>query len=358
MKNIILAVVLLCNMQAYSQEPMAECGTITPRQKIRVNAAIQRNIQATLPFTIKMMVHVFRGDDGNNAAAPLNRVQEKLEELYAYFRPHQICFIVANVMYHNNSNLLNFNTGSFPQALDLRQYIVEGYLNVFIHRSVRESDGNVLGGSAFGIPAAGCSINGGMVIDVNYPTGTLTHEVGHCLGLYHTFESVWGAESVARSGDCKDCEDDGDLLCDTPADPQSDDYDITNFIMNCIYNDNKRDDCNMQYTPDVQNHMSYSPGACRNRFSPGQASRMRNLILQESVLTELMAEETIFTSLNTSSGYTYILSRDWIRVDPATLIDHTARAYFKSKEVTLKAGVHLKPGSSGFSHVQLNRNCQ
>lgn len=64
---------------------------------------------------------------------------------------------------------------------------------------------------------------------------TTAHEMGHCLGLYHTFQG--GDENVARSGNCANCTTTGDGLCDTEADPHSDSYDTGNVIdtITCNY---------------------------------------------------------------------------------------------------------------------------
>jgi len=45
----------------------------------------------------------------------------------------------------------------------------------------------------------------------------LIHELGHTFGLYHTFEKKFGVEAVNQSN----CSTAGDLICDTPADPDS-----------------------------------------------------------------------------------------------------------------------------------------
>ena len=81
---------------------------------------------------------------------------------------------------------------------------------------------------------------------------TLTHEVGHYLGLFHTFQ-----------GGCSDsaCYTSGDLICDTNAESGP------NF------------GCGTGSTcgsPDpTDNYMDYSDDACMNKFTPEQVNRMR-----------------------------------------------------------------------------------
>ncbi len=79
---------------------------------------------------------------------------------------------------------------------------------------------------------------------------TTTHEVGHWLGLYHTFENG--------------CSGPGDEVADTPYQ-----YDGDN-IFSC-----KNDDtCSQPGRDPVHNYMSYGDDFCLDRFSAGQSLRM------------------------------------------------------------------------------------
>ncbi len=82
---------------------------------------------------------------------------------------------------------------------------------------------------------------------------TVTHEVGHYLGLYHTFDG--GCSSLSN------CYNNGDLICDTG--PES----SPNFSP-CT-----RVTCG---NPDpTHNYMDYSDDVCMNQFTLDQAHRMR-----------------------------------------------------------------------------------
>ncbi|PFH51260.1 hypothetical protein AMATHDRAFT_75100 [Amanita thiersii Skay4041] len=85
---------------------------------------------------------------------------------------------------------------------------------------------------------------------------TLTHEAGHWLGLYHTFQGgCSGSEGVSETG--------GDQVDDTP--PQR------NSTEGCpIF----RDTCRGGGLDAIDNFMDYSPDECRNNFTPGQGTRM------------------------------------------------------------------------------------
>ena len=125
---------------------------------------------------------------------------------------------------------------------------------------------------------------------------SLSHELGHCLGLLHTHTSTSPDNFTGSSGastcaedplqTLSNCETCGDCLCDTPADPNLDvgtnpSYlDGCNYVGNATYNGNP-------YNPLTNNLMSYA-GDCRNQFIPAQSLRMRNFIENVSYLNNLL----------------------------------------------------------------------
>jgi len=91
---------------------------------------------------------------------------------------------------------------------------------------------------------------------------TLIHEVGHYLGLLHTFQGY-------DYGDCEsplyeeNCLTEGDFICDTPPTPM-------NF--GCGYFCD-----NLDPPADIENFMDYS-GTCRISFTIKQAARMHDML--------------------------------------------------------------------------------
>jgi gliding motility-associated-like protein len=113
----------------------------------------------------------------------------------------------------------------------------------------------------------------------------LAHEMGHYLGLYHTFE-----------GGCtnNDCTKDGDKVCDTPPDGTTNKSpSCTNPINSCI-TDTLSNHSNGFFPLDVpdqiSNFMDYNNAGCANQFTEGQATRMRAAIATQrpGLINDLM----------------------------------------------------------------------
>ncbi len=93
---------------------------------------------------------------------------------------------------------------------------------------------------------------------------TFPHEMGHFFGLYHTFETDFGNELANGSN----CATTGDLICDTPADPQGE------ASSDCELDPYTQDANGDWYVPDIGNIMSYYSDGCTCGFTVGQYDRM------------------------------------------------------------------------------------
>jgi hypothetical protein len=127
------------------------------------------------------------------------------------------------------------------------------------------------------------TISKGVIICSKTSTSSLSHEIGHFFGLKHPHRH-WKRgkrkqESVDRDkrfhrifNHKKNCEKNGDGLCDTPAEP-----DLTKYSdKNCKYTGwNVVDNWGVVYKPSTINIMSYTKNReCRNLFTKGQVAVM------------------------------------------------------------------------------------
>lgn len=109
---------------------------------------------------------------------------------------------------------------------------------------------------------------------------TATHEVGHCLNLYHTFQSGCGS----MTGNCLN---QGDEVCDTP--PVISPSYSCGFQFNTCNNDSTQANTNLTTNlPDqIENYMSYN--SCQNMFSQGQVNRMQSVLVNSNFLANLVS---------------------------------------------------------------------
>jgi PKD repeat protein len=112
---------------------------------------------------------------------------------------------------------------------------------------------------------------------------TLTHEVGHYLGLYHTFHDTNSCTEA-------NCTTGGDRVCDTPT---------TTLNASC-----SSPACGD--TQQVENYLDYTSQTCQNMFSEGQKVRMRSTL--ENERTSLLSSLGCMSVYNRDAGITAVIA--------------------------------------------------
>ncbi len=209
-------------------------------------------------------------DVRNTAEAPFLPVAADIEITFELARidPNGDCTngvqrrYSPSAAYDANDNVKFWSSGG------LDAWPCDEYMNIWVANTVTSSGGSALNGYAQ-FPYGGCDNTYGIVIRNgvfgNVGTGsggrTLSHEVGHCLGLFHTFQD--GCHT-------SNCNANGDYVCDTPP--------VDGPQWSCVTTQNtctsvpSGDFYGFDAWDQFENLMSYSP--CRMMLSQGQKNLM------------------------------------------------------------------------------------
>jgi len=148
------------------------------------------------------------------------------------------------------------------------------YLNIWVVKAINSlSMGPNVIGYAYFPSSHGLNMDG-VVIEAGYfgssatNDAVITHEIGHYLGLYHTFQN-----GCANNN----CLLDGDQVCDTPPDQTT--FSSCFPASNSCNTDADDISSNNPFNNDVadkgDDYMDYSSLSCYAQFTPGQYNRMQ-----------------------------------------------------------------------------------
>ena len=238
--------------------------------KMIKNGRLQPNgrpISGTRPITIKTYVHVITRNNGSGGVTPtqINKQIQVMNDGFAgttspNAAPTPFRFVVADTDVTANTDWYNWSVYSDNDDEEAKAALHEGGwadLNIYI---TGLQDG-LLGYAYFPEPGLPLYLDGLVVLNQSLPGGnavpynqgdTATHEVGHWLGLEHTFENG--------------CNAPGDGVDDTPAQHDGDNvFDCAEDLDTCLADRGK---------DPVHNFMSYGDDPCLNQFTAGQSVRM------------------------------------------------------------------------------------
>jgi len=191
------------------------------------------------------------------------QITQQLEGMNKDYNITGLSFKLVNVSRIENADWFNRLAPETDEETEMKtahRYGGPGALNVWTV-GFKEGDGEGLLGYAT-FPSdyeAAPHMDGVVLLYSTMPGGlnppynrgrTLTHEAGHWLGLYHTFEGG--------------CSGNGDYVDDTP--PEAD------AAYGCVQ---KRSTCPGGKLDPTTNFMDYSDDACMTGFTHGQATRIR-----------------------------------------------------------------------------------
>ncbi|WMJ74692.1 hypothetical protein RCC89_16180 [Cytophagaceae bacterium ABcell3] len=222
--------------------------------------------------TFKIIVHIVLNQDSNPGITE-NTIRQAVNGVNDFFAPIAANFDIAEFRYienHNyNGSQENPLTLTLPQEELAQIYNIDRRINMYFIKA--NPDSSLCGRATRGGIS---SIDNPSILMLKdcVDSRVLAHLFGLYFGLHRTFE---GNELV----DGSNCETDGDLVCDTPADPYTGE-DMDDYIDpdNCQFIYKGKDENGDYYDPDVSNIMSFYNCPCP-RFSHGQYERMANFYL-------------------------------------------------------------------------------
>lgn len=250
-----------------------QMATIQSRyEDIRNNMESIRKSSNNTPIVIPVQIHIVTQNDGTGGA-DLSIIKQEFENnvmpIYAQANIFFSLCAEPNILRDSDFYILRGDDPIQPADVMAARHNVPNVLNIYY--AVVEK-----GNCGFAkIPGIDNRLEDDYIV-MHIPCAnngvTTAHELGHFFGLFHTFETFFGMECP----DGRNCSNTGDLICDTPADPN-----LTNKVdQNCNYigNDIR---CGQRFNPDTRNIMSYAPFGCRNRFSNQQLGVIFNISRQQ-----------------------------------------------------------------------------
>jgi hypothetical protein len=336
MKNKILFLLLIFfGIKSHAQK---RCANPRIDMEAMLRAEAMPSSQRAVSYMIRVYMHILKNTDGTNPAATVQEVQAEFQQLQIDYAANNICFVLMGVDSINNTTLnIGLNSGNATHLAMLSGTHVAGCLNIYYLANLPYA-----GGDAFSIPSSFCVIERSSML-FNSSANVTSHEVGHCLGLSHTFETAQGEETINRSN----CNTAGDRVCDTPADPYSHEEEDCFSNNNCMYTGNCEDpNGHRNYSPPYSNIMSYwgLKGCSTNVLTGGQYSRINIFLTSSPVLLSLLsAYDYVYGSATVNSGNVMESGVSTLNTNGNVQLGGSVRAMLQARTVRLNDGFRAAP---------------
>ncbi len=281
---LFFSIFLSMSAYVFSQNNQeVNCGNITSSKSIEFYKSIKPQLKkyendffsiksargTTVPTnivnSIPVKVYIIRNSDGSGglSTTSLNHAISNLNTIYA--DAYLEFFICDGVEYIDDDKLCHFKRGEEKNFTETNY--VPGLINMYFTNYIENESNESICGYSDNVGR-----NDMVMMKNSCATNesSLPHELGHFFSLLHT-HGADNNELTTELVDGSNCDNDGDGICDTPADPR---LKSSTVDSSCNYIGTETDANGDAYNPDTNNMMSYSRKDCRTLFSEQQLARI------------------------------------------------------------------------------------
>jgi len=220
-------------------------------------------VSLTASHVIPVYVHRIHASNGSGGGVTSSQITQQISILNAAYSASSFSFTLAGTTDSNNDSWYTATDGTSAESA-MKNALRQGGSNA-LNLYSNNMGGGLLGWATFPQDyARSPKMDGVVVLFSSFPGGTAapynlgdtaTHEIGHWMGLYHTFQGG--------------CSKTNDGVSDTAAERSA--------AFGCPTGRNTCTGTKYPGNDPITNFMDYTDDSCMNNFTNGQDSRMNSM---------------------------------------------------------------------------------